>query len=62
MRALPHQVRAPQPTPPAPTPAPKPPAPPGAMNVLFFVIDDLRPEFNKAYGASSLLQEMRTPR
>ena len=38
---------------PAP-PAPKPPAPTGSLNVLFMVIDDLRPELNSAYGQTFL--------
>lgn len=43
------------PHPPAPAPSPPaPPAPKGALNVLFMVIDDLRPEFNKAYGQTYL--------
>jgi hypothetical protein len=41
------------PVPPVP-PAPKPPAPEGALNVLFMVIDDLRPELNGAYGQTFL--------
>jgi hypothetical protein len=44
-----------KPTPaPQPTPAP-PPAPAGAMNVLFIMVDDLRPEFNKAYHQTRLV-------
>ena len=40
--------------PPKPWPAPPPvPAPPGAKNVLFFAVDDLRPEIN-AFGGGSL--------
>mgnify|MGYP006084540469 CR=1 FL=1 len=45
-------LRTPLPTP-APTPAP--PAPKGAMNVVFIVVDDLRPEFNLAYDQSHLV-------
>jgi hypothetical protein len=45
---------APQPPQPAPAPA-APPAPPGALSVLFMVIDDLRPEFNVAYGQKKLV-------
>jgi hypothetical protein len=40
--------------PPKPWPTPPPvPAPPGAKNVLFFAVDDLRPEIN-AFGGGSL--------
>lgn len=34
---------------PAPTPSPSPPAPRGAKNVLFFAVDDLRPEISVDY-------------
>ena len=39
-------------------PLPPPPPPNGAMNVVFIVVDDLRPEFNTAYDQSHLV----TPR
>ena len=46
----------PSPLPPTPAPAPAPtpapaPAPAGALNVLFFAVDDLRPDLG-SYGAS----------
>jgi iduronate 2-sulfatase len=43
------------PGPPGPPPAPVKPAPKGALNVMFIVIDDLRPEFNAAYGQKFLV-------
>ncbi len=46
----------PTPLPPQPPPTPPaPPTPPGALSVLFIVIDDLRPEFNVAYGQTKLV-------
>ena len=44
----------PTPAPVQPTPAPQP-APAGALNVLFIMIDDLRPEFNQAYWQDLLV-------
>ena len=41
---------APKPHPPTPTPTP---APAGAKNVLFFAVDDLRPELN-AFGSTPI--------
>ena len=38
------------PGPPAPPPPPPPPPPPGALNVLFVIFDDLRPNTKLAYG------------
>lgn len=41
--------------PPAPAPAPAPsPPPPGAKNVLFIVVDDLRPELSGGYDHSTV--------